>query len=78
MKDQLVDKYLSGGSSQTGLFVVCWFQCDHWDLEDGRQKKATAIWPDIPECRQQLERQSEANSIGSIMVRSAILDCSLR
>ena len=77
MKDQLIDKYLSGGSSRTGLYVLCWFDCEHWDKEDSRRSKKEQVWVDMDTSRQQLEKQAEENSIESTFVQSIVLDCSL-
>ena len=77
IKDQLIDKYLSGGSSRTGLYVLCWFDCKHWDENDNRRRNSKSIWDSMDASRQQLEQQAEENSIGSTFVQSIVLDCSL-
>jgi hypothetical protein len=39
MKTQLVDRYLKNNHCQHGLYLVGWFNCDQWDVEDYRRKK---------------------------------------
>ena len=77
MKNQLIDKYLSGGSSRTGLYVLCWFDCKHWDEKDNRRNNSKSVWDSIDTSRQLLDRQAEENSVGSTFVQSIVLDCSL-
>jgi hypothetical protein len=77
MRNQLIDKYLSGGSSRTGLYVLCWFDCKHWDKKDSRSNKGVSSWNDMDTSLQQLEKQAEENSVGSTFVQSIVLNCSL-
>jgi len=40
MQTQLVDRYLRDNHCQHGLYLVGWFNCDAWDSQDDRKRRA--------------------------------------
>lgn len=73
MRNQLVDRYLSSGG--TGLYVVGWFKCPNWDVDDSRLKKARSCAQSDVNLR--LTEQADKVSSEKVHVTSYILDCHL-
>ena len=59
LKEQLIDKYMSGKTATAGIFLLGWFGCDSWDCNDNRRTAATAIWPDADSALADLQKQAE-------------------
>jgi hypothetical protein len=76
MEDQLVNRYLQDNECHHGLYVVGWFNCQHWD--DADQRKARAPRHSIDVARERFEDQASRLSQGELLVRSVVLDTSLR
>ncbi len=76
MEVQLVNRYLQDNECRHGLYVVGWFNCQQWD--DADQKKARAPRHSIDVARERFEGQASRLSQGGLLVRSVVLDTSLR
>lgn len=53
MQTQLVDRYLKDNTCRYGLYLVGWFNCIQWDLEDGRRNASPKN--SIPEAQVQFD-----------------------
>ena len=76
MKTQLVDRYLKNNQCRHGLYVVGWFDQESWDKRDARRRQ-------VPRCsknqaEKRLALQASKLSRGDSLIRSYILDVSLR
>lgn len=78
LKEQLIDKYMSGQTATAGIFLLGWFGCDCWDRSDNRRTAATAIWSDMDSAIADLQKQAEKEQNNGSTVRSIIIDCTLR
>ncbi len=78
LKEQLIDKYMSGQTAKAGIFLLGWFGCDSWDCNDNRRTAATAIWPDMDSAIANLQKQAEKEQNNGSEVRSIVIDCTLR
>ena len=76
MEDQLVNRYLQDNECRHGLYVVGWFNCQQWDDVD--QRKVRAPRHSIDVARERFEDQASRLSQGGLLVRSVVLDTSLR
>ena len=77
LKDQLIDKYMSGGTATSGILLLGWYACRNWDNGDNRQVKSTKTWPDINAARTDLEKQAEQENKNGTLVAAKVIDCSL-
>ena len=78
LKEQLIDKYMSGQTATAGIFLLGWFECDGWDRDDNRRTAATAIWPDADSALADLQQQAQKEQDNGSAVRSIVIDCTLR
>ena len=76
MKSQLVDRYLKDNLCQHGLYVVGWFDQESWDERDSRRRQAPKFSPDV--LREQLDLQASDVSKDGLIIKSYVLDFSLR
>ena len=70
MKDQLIDKYLSGGTASGGMLLLGWFACDRCSSKN--------IWNTIEEAREALCSQAQQYNSQLCPISSFVVDCSLR
>ena len=77
LKDQLIDKYMSGGTAKAGILLLGWFACKDWGKNDIRQSKSTKIWADFNAAKIDLENQAEQECTAGHRVSAMIIDCSL-
>lgn len=78
LKDQLIDKYMSGGTATAGILLLGWFECSSWDNSDSRLAASTTTWPDAEEALVDLQDQADQGQKDGNDVRAVILDCALR
>ncbi len=78
LKEQLIDKYMSGKTATAGIFLIGWFGCDSWDCNDNRRTAATSIWSDMDSAIVDLQNQAEKEQKNGSAVRSIVIDCTLR
>ena len=78
LKDQLVDKYMSGGTATAGILLLGWFACISWDESDNRLADSTATWSDSAEALADLDDQVYALREDGNNIRAIVLDCELR
>ena len=78
MRTQLVERCLRENACRYGLYVVGWFSCPAWDPADGRRH--TVPWSSMQEAVQELITQADqlSGTRDADLVRSYVLDCSLR
>jgi hypothetical protein len=58
IKNQLIDKYMSGGTAAAGILILGWFECDQWDDGDYRRRDSTKTWEDAKSALEDLQDQS--------------------
>ena len=76
MKSQLVDRYLKDNQCRHGLYIVGWFGQESWDKRDARRKQVPRCCAD--EASKRLELQASKLSKDDLLIRSYLLDVSLR
>ncbi len=77
LKDQLIDKYMSGRTATAGILLLGWYACPKWDNADNREKKSTAIWPDINVAKDELKKQIDRERKNGILVTAKVINCTL-
>lgn len=77
MKDQLVDRYLGQHGSNSGLYVVGWFDSPNWDATDTRSKHRR--WRDLQDADSALAAHAAklSEEHPDIAVQSMVLNCRL-
>lgn len=78
IKDQLIDKYMSGGTAEAGILLLGWFVCPKWNNSDRRLSDTTKIWKDMTTAQTDLEIQAENECGNDKRVSAIVVDCSLR
>lgn len=76
MEAQLANRYLRDNRCRHGLYLVGWFNCPQWDLEDRRQK--TAAKRNLNQTRKRLKARASELSQSGTHIESVILDTALR
>lgn len=76
MKEQLAERYLAESQCQHGIYLVGWFLCEAWDANDYR-KSDTPKWA-LQEAREHFLQQETEFSQGGLLIRSFVLDATLR
>lgn len=77
LQDQLVDKYMSGGTADAGVLVLGWYSCPKWDMTDNRQSLSTATWIDANSARSDIENQSIQIRKTGYNVTASVINCSM-
>ena len=75
MKNQLVDRYLKENRCRCGLYLVGWFNCDAWDLDDYRRAGANS-WTRA-EAETYFAKQAGSLCVSEIVVRAILLNTAL-
>ena len=78
LKDQLIRKYMSGGTATAGILLLGWFECSSWDSSDSRLAASTATWPDSDAALNDLQEQADREQEAGNSVRAVVIDCALR
>ncbi len=87
MQTQLVERYMQQNGIETGLYLVGWFDCEHWDKKDGYseeegkdrkpRRRIRACKRDKQILDAHLHQETVRLSSETITVRHYILDASL-
>ena len=72
MEEQLVGRYLKDNPCQHGLYLVGWFNCDLWDVDDYRKRNAPAI--SLDDARKKFAAQAEDLSKNDIKIQAFVMD----
>ncbi len=75
MQTQLVDRYLRDNHCQQGLYLVGWFNCDAWDSQDDRKRRAPRM---LMEEVQRLLDDQAASLSHQVTVKALILNAAIR
>jgi len=75
MKSQLKDRYLKDNNCTHGIYLIGWFNCDHWDTDDRNYKESPKI--NIEEARKKYSTQASELSDSSIQIYAFVLDARL-
>ncbi len=75
MTDQLARRYLRDNATQTGIFLVAWFQCAVWGTPDYRKRKCLS---DRGTLLSSLNDEARTLRGEGFDIRPIVLDCSLR
>ena len=78
IEEQLLKKYLSGGTATCGLLLLGWYSCEKWNTKDQRRSASRRYWPEIAGARKTLEKQATRFSTTNIPIKAHVIDCSLR
>lgn len=76
MQTQLVDRYLRDNHCRYGLYLVGWFNCDAWDSQDDRKRRAPRV--SLEEAERRLDEQAVTLSQHDAMIRAMILNATIR
>lgn len=77
LKDQLIDKYMSGGTAKAGILLLGWFECKDWDKNDKQQVKSTKVWINFESAQTGLENQAAQENTPDHLVSAVVINCSL-
>lgn len=82
MQTQLVERYLKDNSCRQGLYLVGWYHCAQWDIED---RKHTHPWSGsesaaatIQDAKKKFDDQARSLTVGDLRLESFVIDASLR
>ena len=75
MKAQLVDDYFAHSDCRHGLYVVGWFEREHWNKSDYRRRRVPFATRE--EAQQFLDGEADTLSGNGRQVTAIVLDCSL-
>ncbi|MBN1122218.1 MAG: hypothetical protein JXJ17_14165 [Anaerolineae bacterium] len=78
MKEQLVDRYLKDNVCRHGLYLVGWFTCSQWDVNDSRQQAADRQFTSLDEAEQYFAEQATKLSQDDLCIHSVVINASLR
>ena len=75
MKTQLLERYLADNPCRHGLYLVGWFVCPQWE-HDSRLKSVPFL--SLEAAKAFLDNQAEGISRDGVLIRSFVLNASLR
>jgi hypothetical protein len=75
MQTQLVDRYLRDNHCQHGLYLIGWFNCDAWDNQDYRKRRAPRM--SIEEAQRLFDDQAVSLS-QQVTIKAVILNAAIR
>ncbi len=76
-KDQLINKYMSGGTATSGILLLGWYACSEWDVKDNRKKISIKTWPNIDAAQDELKIQADKKCKNGILVAAKVINCTL-
>jgi predicted NACHT family NTPase len=76
METQLVNRYLKDNHCQHGIYLVGWFNCEQWDKDDPRRKRAPSLT--IAQAQEQFDKQAMSLSARGSVIQAVVLDVALR
>jgi predicted NACHT family NTPase len=74
MREQLAGKYLSNNPCKAGIYLIGWFNCNSWDKNDSRYKKAPKISKD--QAQEKFDKQAVELSKEGYNIKAVVLDTS--
>lgn len=77
MEGQLKNRYLKDSDCQHGIYLVAWFNCEHWDPRDSRCSEARSWNWNLEDARTYLEKQATSISDDRCSLAAVILDARL-
>ena len=75
IKDQLVEKYMSGGTAEAGILLLAWFESPNWAQNDGRSAQSKLVWPTKSMAWEDLRKQAAQFSNCGKPVASFVVNC---
>ena len=75
METQLLNRYLNDNNCNHGIYLVGWFLCNQWDMDDNSKNRISA--QDIEEARKKFNEQAMKLSTDDKMIKSFVMNCSL-
>jgi predicted NACHT family NTPase len=75
MQSQLRDRYLKENGSWNGLYLIAWFACPKWCVDDPRKKQCSSL--PLSDARAFFSKQATELSKDGTCIRSYVLDASL-
>ena len=78
IKDQLIEKYLSGGVATGGILLLGWYACSTWSTNDNKCSNATSTWSNLEVAKDDLILKAKSYTLPNKPISSIVIDCSLR
>jgi len=76
MQTQLVDRYLQDNHCQHGLYLIGWFNCNAWDGQDYRKRRAPRMT--IEEAQRLFDVQATTLSQQYVTIQAVTLNAAIR
>lgn len=76
MESQLVERYLTEYECQHGIYLVGWYDCNKWNIDDRRKTNTPKL--SLQEAREFFESQAEMLSASGVTIRAVVLNTALR
>ncbi len=76
MKTQLLNRYLSESGCDHGIYLVGWFLCDQWEMDDNSKNRISE--KNIKEAKKKFATQALRLSTDKKKIKSFVLNCALR
>ena len=76
METQLLGRYLKDNRCQHGIYLVGWYNCELWDDNDHKKKRAPRR--SIAEAQQMFDAQADTLSQNGIHVKAFVMDTAYR
>ncbi len=73
IKNQLIEKYMSGGTAGAGILLLGWFECSSWNPPNKPR-----MWPDIEAVNQELKKQVADEIAKGYIIDAFILNCTMK
>jgi hypothetical protein len=79
MQKQLREKYLASPDYRFGIYLVGWFLCDAWDVNDHRNQEALRQMPStIADAQTQFVAQANGLTRDGVSISALVINASLR
>lgn len=76
METQLLNRYLNETGIDHGIYLVGWYCCHQWDKTDTRKNKTSV--DTLGDARKKLEAQASLLSSNGKIIKTCVVNCSLR
>lgn len=73
IKNQLIEKYMSGGTAGAGILLLGWFECSTWNPPNNSR-----AWPDIETANQVLKKQVADEIAKGYKIDAFVLNCTMQ
>jgi len=77
IENQLIKKYLAGGTVQAGILLLGWYDAISWDKKDARLRKSTSTWKTLDIAKTYLEQQAQEALTQGYLVSLMVINCGL-